>query len=67
VLAGISVSEEAIATTEVNDLNARRASYHFLTIDSSLVSRRVRLGDRVIEATASIQIAVLEELRAPDR
>ena len=67
VLAGVSsASHEAAATTKVNNSNTWRALVHFLTKDPSLASGRVGSGDPVTEATASVQIAVLEELRAPD-
>ena len=60
-------SHQATATIAVNKLNAWHASTYFLTSLPSLVSRRVRSGDLVIAPNASVQIAVLEELGAPDR
>jgi len=64
-----STSPDATADAEVDDTNTGRELYVGFTAWPSRVSRRVRPRQKVAEVNASVQIAVLEELRAarPDR
>jgi hypothetical protein len=65
-MTGISAAaHETTATIEVNGSAARRAAMDYRTRFPCLSSRRVRSGDFLVAATASVQIAVLEEFVPP--